>query len=267
MIEKEEVFTDLSTVSAAEPKNKVCLYSSSLVTVSSKDENNNLQVSSSLDSRQEISFNISRDRYQTTIESSLVSNGVSSRDDEKLSLGSRKTFQTTIEASRSNDEQKNSLNSRDRSQTTIDSNTTPLKRERRQTMPSRLVAKDEDNQLSSALSELFPSSSSILIEKENDGYYSLDGRQVHTWESLVNLIHVSNFENDEFQLRDSFQKAVHLIGAGNMFKAIETMEIVRLEQLWLDRLVNFSSFKYIYLSIFVFLFFLIRKKMSIDCQP
>ena len=208
MIKKEEEFVDASKTIKQENGD----YSSSLKTKSSIDENNNSNPPS-FDNEQKISRNLSRNRYQTTIESSS----------SKASLSV---------------EQKILLDSRDRSQTTIDSSTVPQARERRQTMPARLVNKDEDNQLSSALSQLFPSSSSILIEKENDGYYALDGRQVHTWESLVNSIQVSYSENDEFQLRDSFQKAVHLIGAGNMFEAISTMETVRLEQLWLDRLVN-----------------------------
>lgn len=207
MIKKEEEFVDASKTIKQENGD----YSSSLKTKSSIDENNNSNPPS-FDNEQKISRNLSRNRYQTTIESS---------SSKALSV-----------------EQKILLDSRDRSQTTIDSSTVPQARERRQTMPARLVNKDEDNQLSSALSQLFPSSSSILIEKENDGYYSLDGRQVHTWESLVNSIQVSYSENDEFQLRDSFQKAVHLIGAGNMFEAISTMETVRLEQLWLDRLVD-----------------------------
>lgn len=82
------------------------------------------------------------------------------------------------------------------------------------------------------------STKNFLIEKQNDGYYTLDGRRVHTWSSLVELVHVSHFEKDEFMLRDSFQKATSLISVDNFFQAISTMESVRLDQLWLDKLVN-----------------------------
>ena len=130
-------------------------------------------------------------------------------------------------------------NSQDPLQTTVA--TAPIlinreKRERTQTMPARFVKKE--NISSASCPSLLLNDSSFLIEKQNDGYYTLDGRQIHTWQSLLGSLHVSHFENDEFQLRDSFQKASSLIAIGNIFEAIATMETIRLEQLWLDKLVE-----------------------------
>uniref|UniRef100_A0A7M5WVB3 Uncharacterized protein n=1 Tax=Clytia hemisphaerica TaxID=252671 RepID=A0A7M5WVB3_9CNID len=78
----------------------------------------------------------------------------------------------------------------------------------------------------------------FLIQKGDDGFYTLDGKQVHSWSSLNDLLHVSHFENDEFQIRDSFHKASALINNENIFEAIETMEKVRFDQLWIDRIVE-----------------------------
>ena len=106
-------------------------------------------------------------------------------------------------------------------------------RQRGWTMPSKTKQETHsDTEFTSSPPKNF------LIQKEDDGYYTLDGKQVHSWSSLNDLLHVSHFEKDEFQIRDSFHKASALINQENIFEAIETMESVRFDQLWIDRIVD-----------------------------
>jgi hypothetical protein len=73
-------------------------------------------------------------------------------------------------------------------------------------------------------------------------YYTKEGKVIHTWSSLVQLLHDSHLENNEFLLRDCFQKGAPLIDSENIFEAIVTLETThRLEQSWLDRLVEILS--------------------------
>lgn len=76
-------------------------------------------------------------------------------------------------------------------------------------------------------------------EAQNLTFYTKEGKVIYTWRSLMQLLHDSHLENKEFILRDCFQKGAPLIDADNIFEAIITLEAThRLEQTWLDRLVD-----------------------------
>ena len=95
--------------------------------------------------------------------------------------------------------------------------------------------------------EDYTNTTTMFLEQETEKrnctcFYTREGKVIHTWSSLIQLIHDCHLENNEFLLRDCLQKGAPLIDVDNIFEAIVTLETTqRLEQSWLDRLVDILS--------------------------